>query len=260
MLSPAFIPAALALTSHIETTGAPVAVPIQLEMLAVIAASIGGALTARDRELDLIGSAGLAVACSLGGGLLRDIILQVGDVYILRQPLALPISIATAAVVFTAPHVIAKRDRLIAFLDIFAVGLFAATGADKAMVYGFEPLVCVIMGFFTAVGGGMLRDICLGQTPAIFQKSTFYGVASIGGALVYIALAELTGASHIAALTACVAATILLRWLSVRYNIMSPTQVDLHGVARAGKRIARRRAGGRAGNHGKRGRRRRRKR
>ena len=113
-------------------------------------------LTARKRNLDLIGAIALAVVCGLGGGLLRDMTLQVGDVYILKQPLALPISIATAAIIYIVPAVVDKPERLIPILDILSVGIYSATGADKAFVHGFDPFVCVMMGVFTAVGGGML--------------------------------------------------------------------------------------------------------
>lgn len=208
------------------TSSQMVAVPIGFEMLAIIISSISGALTARDRKLDLIGAIFLAVACSLGGGLLRDMILQVGNVYILNQPLALPAAVITAAVTFLIPSILEKQDRLIAVLDIFAVGLYAATGADKAMVYGFDPLICIMMGFFTSVGGGMLRDICLGETPHIFQQSNFYAVAGIAGATVYVLLADL-GISHVAALVACVLTTMGLRFLSLHFNIVSPTDMDI---------------------------------
>lgn len=228
----------LQITPAAEAEAAPVAIPIELEMLAIIAASVGGALTARERKLDLLGSIMLAGACALGGGLLRDMIMQVGDVYIIKQPLAIPISIATAGIVFTFPHVIGRQDRIIALLDIFAVGLFAATGADKAYIYGYEPLLCIIMGFFTAVGGGMMRDVFLGQTPAIFQRSAFYAVASIGGAAVYTAIVMEKFASNITAFVLCVAVTMGLRYLSVRFNIMSPTEIDLNQMATPIKKIA----------------------
>ena len=183
----------------------------------------------------------LAAICSLGGGLLRDMILQVGNVYILEQPLALPAAFITAAVVFVIPTVVAKQDRLIAVLDIFAVGLFAATGADKALVYGFDPLIGIIMGFFTGVGGGMLRDICLGQTPYIFQRSNFYAVAAIAGAATYTVVVG-AGISHTLAVIACVAVTMGLRFLSLRFNIMSPTEVDLARVVPHRRRRMTRRA------------------
>ncbi len=224
--STAAAPAALALTATSGIAADPVSIPIWLELVAIVVSSISGVLTAREERLDLVGAVCLAVACALGGGLLRDMILQVGDVYILRQPAALPAALITAVVAFLIPSVLQKQDRAIAILDIFAVGLYAATGADKALVYGFNPLICITMGFFTGVGGGMLRDICLGTTPQIFQRSNFYAVCAIAGAGVYVAVVA-AGAPHVAAVAACVAATMLLRWTSLRFGIMSPADVDL---------------------------------
>ena len=205
---------------------APVAVPFWLELIAIVVASISGALTAREHKLDLVGAVALAVLCSLGGGLLRDVTLQVGSVYLLEQPLALPAAIITATVVYIIPSFIEQQDRLIAVLDIFAVGLYSATGADKALVYGFNPMICIMMGFFTGVGGGMLRDVFLGKVPSIFQRSNFYALAAIAGGCAYMALVEL-GVSHVAAVVACVAVTMGTRWLSLHFNIMSPTDEDI---------------------------------
>ena len=239
LLADACAPALLAVPVVSGALEAPVAVPVWIELIAIVVASVSGALTAREKKLDLVGAVCLAALCSLGGGLLRDMTLQVGDVYILNQPLAMPAAILTAAIVFIAPSVVAKQDRLIAVLDIFAVGLYAATGADKALVYGFDPIICITMGFFTGVGGGMLRDVFLGEVPYIFQRSNLYALAAIAGAGVYVALAAL-GVSHTAGVVVCVAVTMGLRWLSLRYNIMSPTEVDLshmvprrHGLRRA---------------------------
>lgn len=229
---PAYSPITLAAPVTAGIASAPVAIPFQLEMLAVIIAAVSGVLAARERKLDLIGAVGLAVIASLGGGLLRDMILQVGDVYILKQPYALPAAILTAGAVFIFPQLVENQDRLIAILDIFSVGLYSAIGADKAMVYGFEPVVCITMGFFTGVGGGMLRDVFMGQTPTIFKRGNFYAIASIGGAATYIALIELGHTWNITALIVCVAVTMFLRWVSVRFDIKSPTEIDLATVAR----------------------------
>lgn len=228
-MSATLIPITPAVLAAIAGGGAAdqmVSVPIGFEMLAVVTASVTGALAARERKLDLVGAICLAAICSLGGGVLRDVILQVGSVYILDQPLALPASVISATAAFAIPSLLEKQDRLIAILDIFAVGLFAATGADKAYVYGFEPIICVMMGFFTAVGGGMLRDICLGRTPYIFQRSNFYAVAAIGGAISYVLIAD-QGISRIIALIICVAVTMLLRFISLAYDIKSPTDMDV---------------------------------
>lgn len=236
---PAVLTATQSAASISSAAGQTVAIPIAFEMLAVIVASAGGVLSARESKLDLIGAIGLAVIVSLGGGLIRDVILQVGDVYILRQPLALPVSIATAAAVFMFPMVVEKPDRLVAALDIFSVGLFAVMGADKTMVYGYPPVTCVMMGFFTAVGGGMLRDICLARVPYIFQRSNLYAIAAIAGAIAYMTLIECLGMWNIAAATISVALTMLIRWWSIRYNIMSPTEFDPHKLPEPVKKVAR---------------------
>lgn len=236
-------PAVLAVTQSAVSASViaseSVAIPLAFELLAVVVAAATGALTARENKLDLVGAIGLAVLVSLGGGLIRDVILQEGNVYILRQPLALPVAIATAAAVFTFPFMVEKPDRLVAILDIFSVGLFAVMGADKTMLYGYPAITCVMMGFFTAVGGGLLRDVCLARVPYIFQRSNLYAIAAIAGALTYIVLVQCLDIWNIAAAVISVAVTMAVRWWSIRYNIMSPTEVDLHKLPEPVKKVAR---------------------
>lgn len=236
-------PAVLAVTQSAVSASViaseSVAIPLAFELLAVVVAAATGALTARENKLDLVGAIGLAVLVSLGGGLIRDVILQEGNVYILRQPLALPVAIATAAAVFTFPVMVEKPDRLVAVLDIFSVGLFAVMGADKTMLYGYPAITCVMMGFFTAVGGGLLRDVCLARVPYIFQRSNLYAIAAITGALTYIVLVQYFDIWNIAAAVISVAVTMAVRWWSIRYNIMSPTEVDLHKLPEPVKKVAR---------------------
>lgn len=236
-------PAVLAVTQSATSASViaseSVAIPLAFELLAVVVAAATGALTARENKLDLVGAIGLAVLVSLGGGLIRDVILQEGNVYILRQPLALPVAVATAAAVFTFPVMVEKPDRLVAVLDIFSVGLFAVMGADKTMLYGYPAITCVMMGFFTAVGGGLLRDVCLARVPYIFQRSNLYAIAAIAGALTYIVLVQCLDIWNIAAAVISVAVTMAVRWWSIRYNIMSPTEVDLHKLPEPVKKVAR---------------------
>ena len=207
-----------------------VAIPTAVEMLAIVVATACGVLSAREHRLDLVGSVALGVTCSLGGGILRDIILQVDDVYILRNPDVLLLAIIVALVVFIFPRPVEKLDRIIDVLDIFAVGLFAVTGADKAICYEFAPVIAVMMGFFTGVGGGMIRDICLAQVPHIFRSGNLYAIAAIGGSIVYVVLIDVVGLCNVAAAAIGVAVTMLIRWASLRYNITSPTDLDIRDI------------------------------
>ena len=197
--------AAITITSH--ASDAMVAIPFWLEMFAVVAASISGVLVAREHKLDLVGAVALAVVCGLGGGLLRDMTLQVGNVYILNQPMALPLSIATAAIIYIFPAIVDKPEKLIPLLDIISVG--------------------IMMGFFTAVGGGMLRDGFMGVVPGIFQRTNFYAIAAIAGSTSYVCLVMSGIMSNVAALVVCVVVTMGLRWLSLRFDIKSPTEEDI---------------------------------
>lgn len=217
--------AAMTISSH--ASDAMVAIPFWLEMFAVVAASISGVLVAREHKLDLVGAVALAVVCGLGGGLLRDMTLQVGNVYILNQPMALPLSIATAAIIYIFPAIVDRPEKLIPLLDIISVGIYAATGADKALVYGFAPAVCIMMGFFTAAGGGMLRDGFMGVVPGIFQRTNFYAIAAIAGSASYVSLVMSGLVSNVVALVVCVVVTMGLRWLSLRFDIKSPTEEDI---------------------------------
>lgn len=221
------LPVVAAMTVTPHASDAMVAIPFWLEMFAVVAASISGVLVAREHKLDLVGAVALAVVCGLGGGLLRDMTLQVGNVYILNQPMALPLSIATAAIIYIFPAIVDKPEKLIPLLDIISVGIYAATGADKALVYGFAPAVCIMMGFFTAVGGGMLRDGFMGVVPGIFQRTNFYAIAAIAGSTSYVCLVMSGIMSNVAALVVCVVVTMGLRWLSLRFDIKSPTEEDI---------------------------------
>ena len=238
-MSPAVLAVTQSAASASVIASESVAIPLAFELLAVVVAAATGALTARENKLDLVGAIGLAVLVSLGGGLIRDVILQEGNVYILHQPLALPVAVATATAVFTFPVMVEKPDRLVAVLDIFSVGLFAVMGADKTMLYGYPAITCVMMGFFTAVGGGLLRDVCLARVPYIFQRSNLYAIAAIAGASAYIVLVQCLDIWNIAAAVISVAVTMAVRWWSIRYNIMSPTEVDLHKLPEPVKKVAR---------------------
>ena len=182
-------PVVAAMTTAGGAAGEQVSIPIWLEMLAVVVASVSGVLTAREHKLDFIGAIGLAVACGLGGGIIRDVILQKGAVYILDQPLALPMSVATAAIALSFR--LSSRNPIASSPSrhLLRRPLRCRRRGQIDGVRAF-PMVCVMMGFFTAVGGGMLRDVFLGQTPGIFQRGNFYAITAIAGATSYVALVE----------------------------------------------------------------------
>lgn len=204
-----------------------VPVPVWLDLLAVVVGSLSGLLYAREHHLDLVGFVGMAIICGLGGGLVRDTIMQVGDVYMLKSRWAIVVAVATGVVGFLFPTSISAYPHLLEWVDILSVGLFAAAGADKALLYQLYPVPIIMMGAITGVGGGMMRDTFLGEVPNIFKPSNWYALCAIAGSTVYYLSVVGLGLDKTWAALACVLVTMLLRRLSLRFNLYSPADVDL---------------------------------
>lgn len=207
--------------------GILLSLPIWVDYVTLIVGSISGALIGCQRRLDIMGIVAMGLLCGLGGGLLRDMIMQVGSVYMIDFAPAIPTSVLAGLAVFFFRGFFERIPGIIEWFDIFAVSLFCALGCDKAIVYGLNPAAAILMGVLTGVGGGMMRDVFLGQTPAIFQRSNLYATATLIGAIVYLALVETTQVDKLVALAACVAVIVILRRLSLAYGILSPAEFDL---------------------------------
>lgn len=214
----------------ISSTGpdmSAMSIPVWLDLSAVVIGSVSGILVAQERKLDPVGYVALAVICGLGGGLVRDVIMQRGGVYMLDSAAAIPLTVTAGLFGFLFPSILKKFPNLLEWVDIISVGLFVAAGTDKAIVYSLTPWAAVLMGTITGVGGGMVRDICLGDTPRIFQRSNFYAVCALAGAVAYYAGVLLICFNRTWAVVLCVAITVGLRRYSLRFNVLSPIDVDL---------------------------------
>lgn len=219
-----------------------VSLPTWVDLASVIVGSAGGVLVARARHLDAVGFVGLAVLCGLGGGLIRDVMMHVGSVYMLDSPFAIPASVATGLLGFLFPRLLDRVPNILEWLDIIAVALFALVGTDKALVYGLLPASCVLMGIMTGVGGGMLRDVFLGEVPRIFQRSNLYALCALAGSTVYYLTVVLLSVSKLWGAVLCVLVTIGLRRWSLHFNVKTPADVDLAPrvvapVRRAARRV-----------------------
>ena len=204
-----------------------VAIPAWLDASAVAVGSVSGVLVATERKLDLVGFIVLAMLGGLGGGLIRDLIIQHNDVYMVNSPYAIPMTVLVGCGGFLFPSLLTRFPHLIEWVDIISVGLFVAAGSDKAIVYHMNPWAVVLMGTVTGVGGGMLRDIFLGNTPRIFQRSNFYAICAIAGSIVFYMLVIHANVTGEWATAISVSVVILMRRLSLHFNILSPANVDL---------------------------------
>ena len=221
---------------------AKVFVPLWLELLAVIVGGVSGGMAASSHKLDIVGAVGIAIVTGLGGGLVRDMALQVGDVYILENNFAIPLTIASGLVAYYFIGIFSRLEFIVEWIDILGVGLYTATGADKAIFYDHSVTVAIFFGVLTGVGGGMLRDIMLGEVPKIFRGGTnLYAVCSFVGAVVYCTCVY-TGLEKVIAAYLCIGVVMVLRRLSLHFGIVTSEPVDLSPhVIEAGKRAVQRR-------------------
>ena len=131
---------------------------------------IGGTI-ARKSGYDIIGFFFIAMFSSLGGGMVRDVLINQGTVAAMSEPEYLYLAF-TGALIARFVYFKGKTwDYIQAHVDAVVSGLWAGTGAVKAITYGLPLIPCIMMGVFTATGGSMIRDISMGREPAVFGNN-----------------------------------------------------------------------------------------
>ncbi|SDH87980.1 Uncharacterized membrane protein YeiH [Sinosporangium album] len=191
-----------------------------LDLAGIFVFALSGALMGARKRLDVVGMAVLASMTALGGGILRDLILNVRPAAFESLGYVLVPLLATVIVFFWHPQVERGMPTVLVF-DAAGLGLFCAVGTEKALTVGFSPLHAVLLGMTTAVGGGILRDVLAGQIPSLLYDRQLYAVPALLGSAV---MALLWGAGFTgwpATLAAAVLA-FLLRILAMRYGWRAP--------------------------------------
>ncbi len=209
------------------------AIPLWGDLLAVGIGSLQGAMFAagfRDRRLDLLGVAIIGVATGVGGGLLRDILLNVTPVA-LQSNWYLPSTVVAALLGMLLIRVFRRLDPLITFLDALTIGLFGAIGASKALALGLPEVPAVFVGVVSAVGGSILRDMLLNLPIALMHVGSLYAVAAGAGTIVLVVMIDLGVPLTIAAVV-CVVVTTVIRLLAVRFGWSLPEQRELGRIPR----------------------------
>ena len=195
-----------------------------IEVLGIIAFALTGFYAARKKGMDLIGVYSLGMVTALGGGSLRDIILNRHPLFWMEHYeyaiLLLVLSIASS---LAAQDVFEKKNlvTIVLALDALGLGSFSASGASLADRMGCSLFISSLLGVTTGVFGGVMRDIVCNEIPYVFQRTELYATCAFIGAWAYL-LVERTSGSDVMAAIACIAVTFILRMLALRYNIRLP--------------------------------------
>ncbi|MCU1508392.1 MAG: hypothetical protein JWQ12_657 [Glaciihabitans sp.] len=208
-------------------------IPLWADLLAVGVGSLQGALFAagfRDRRLDLLGVAIIGVATGLGGGLLRDILLNQLPAA-LQSNWYLPVATVAALTGMLFERVFSRLSALITVFDALTIGLFGAIGTTKALSIGLPPIPAIFLGVLSAVGGSILRDLLLALPIAVMQVGSLYAVAAFVGSATLVGLVAV-GVNVLVAAVVCVAVTFGVRVLAVLFTWSLPEQRRLERLPR----------------------------
>ncbi|QKJ19402.1 trimeric intracellular cation channel family protein [Microbacterium hominis] len=205
-------------------------IPLWADLVAVGLGGIQGALFASgfrgQRRLDLLGVAIIGIVMGMGGGLIRDLLLNVTPVTLQDNWYLLTATVA-ALIGMLLAGLFQRLNALIVGLDAVVIGLFGAFGTSKALVLGLPLVPAVFVGVCAAVGGGILRDMIMGLPVAIMHVGSLYAVAA-GAGCVVVATAHFFGADLVVAALAGIGVTTLLRLLAVIFDISLPEQRALY--------------------------------
>ncbi|MBO5906961.1 MAG: trimeric intracellular cation channel family protein [Clostridia bacterium] len=205
-----------------------------IEIVGIISFSAAGAMIAIDEETDLFGVLILSLVTCFGGGLMRDVIVGEGLPALFSMHLELIICASTSLVIFIAAALFKREyvreeqtvNKINNVLDALGIGVFTATGT--AMYISHGPLVSIVAGTFSAVGGGLLRDIILRNVPFILKKRV-YAVAVIFGASLYYVFETYVLSSvensGVISTVICLATVFVIRMCATRFKWNIPKAI-----------------------------------
>ena len=174
-----------------------------MEMIGTVAFACSGAMVAIEKRLDLLGIIVLGETTAVGGGMIRDIIIGIHPPALFVDPIYVIAAFVSVMVLFVAVKYFYQSadilespmyEAVLNLLDAIGLGAFTVVGIDTAVGAGFGEykFLMIFLGVITGVGGGILRDMMAGQTPAVLSKHV-YACASIAGAVCYVILMNYTG-------------------------------------------------------------------
>lgn len=192
-----------------------------LAHLATGVSAISGALAARGKQVDLFGVIVLALVTALGGGTLRDVILDARPVFWVGDASFAVTATVCAVAVFIVARCHELSGKLLLWADAAGLALFTVLGVERSLASGVTPLVAVALGVMTGVAGGIIRDVLTGEIPLVFRHQIYlYATASLCGASVFVMLQPVLEQPGLRLLAA--GTTLLLRLVAIQWKIRLP--------------------------------------
>lgn len=191
-----------------------------IEFVGTVAFAISGIRLASAKEFDWFGAIVVGFVTAVGGGTLRDLLLDIPPFW-LQSSIYLWGTILAFILVVVFRKLLVHLNNTIFWFDCVGLGLFTVVGFEKALGAGQPFWVCIVMGTITGAFGGILRDILINEVPIIFRKE-LYAIACMVGGLVFVLFIKLE-ANMIVTQIVVFISVVLVRVLATRYHWSLPT-------------------------------------
>ncbi|MEQ3670444.1 trimeric intracellular cation channel family protein [Pseudophaeobacter sp.] len=169
-----------------------------LDYAAVLVFALTGALVASRAQLDIVGFAFISCLTAVGGGTVRDLVLNREEVFWVADPNHILLAAGAAVVVFFTAHLVESRLRLLIWLDSFALAVAVSAGTGVALALDKPSVIVVLMGMATGSMGGLMRDVVVGEVPLVLKQGELYITCAMSGAIVAVAASSIGLASGLA--------------------------------------------------------------
>jgi uncharacterized membrane protein YeiH len=194
-----------------------------LDLFGTMAFAVTGAIKAVEHKLDIFGVIFLAAITGLAGGIIRDVVLGKIPPSGISEISYASIAIVTAIAVFFLYHRIKSQMGLFLTFDAVGLGVFTIIGATIALnIYGFNVLLMVFAGMITAIGGGIIRDALVNETPLVFRKELYASISFVGVLLYILLLYE--GINLEIASIVCIIFITVFRIMAIHYRWNLPVR------------------------------------
>ena len=182
--------------------------------------AVSGCLAAGRKRMDVFGAIVLGLVTALGGGTLRDMLLDTGPVFWIDDTVYLLVAAASSLLTFIVVRVVSVPWRGLLITDALGLAVFMALGTSKALAVTDSPSVAMIMGVMTGVAGGMIRDILSAEVPLIL-RTEIYATAALCGSLAYVIMSRL-GAPDTPCLLLSATVTLAIRIAAIHWSFSLP--------------------------------------